>query len=73
VARTVLRGETCREALTYPTPFTPSLLRYDRFGHALPVTLDPWDDPESMRLLPEDEAAAYWPDLAKGQARRKRG
>ena len=23
-----------------------------------------WDDPDSLRLLTEDEAAAYFPDLA---------
>ena len=23
-----------------------------------------WDDPESLRVLTEDEAAAYFPDLA---------
>jgi hypothetical protein len=28
------------------------------------VALDAWDDPESFRLLTEDEAATYWPDLA---------
>jgi hypothetical protein len=28
------------------------------------VALDPWDDPESLRVLTEDEAAAYSPDLA---------
>ena len=43
--------------------FTPTLLRCDRCGHALPVALDPWDDPESLRMLTEDEAAAYWPEL----------
>jgi hypothetical protein len=36
----------------------------DRCGRATPVTLDPWDDPESLRLLTEDEAAAYFPDVA---------
>ena len=25
-----------------------------------------WDDPDSLRLLTEDEAAAYFPDLAAG-------
>jgi hypothetical protein len=43
--------------------FTPTLLRCVRCGHALTVVLDPWDDPESLRMLTEDEAAAYWPDL----------
>jgi hypothetical protein len=42
----------------------PARLRFDRCGHALPVALDPSDDPESLRLLTEDEAAAYWPGLA---------
>jgi hypothetical protein len=42
----------------------PDLFRRDRCGHALPVVLDAWDDPESLRLLTEDEAAAYWPGLA---------
>jgi hypothetical protein len=42
----------------------PARLRCDRRGHALPVALDPWDDPESLRLLTEDEAAAYRPELA---------
>jgi hypothetical protein len=42
----------------------PDRLRCDRCGHALPVALDLWDDPESRRLLTEDEAAAYRPDLA---------
>ena len=36
----------------------PDRLRCDRCGHALPVALDVWDDPESLRLLTEDEAAA---------------
>jgi hypothetical protein len=39
----------------------PDRLRCDRCGWETPVTLDPWDDPESLRLLTEDEAAAYWP------------
>jgi hypothetical protein len=42
----------------------PDRLRCDRCGHALPVALDVWDDPESLRLLTEDEAAAYFPGLA---------
>ena len=42
----------------------PHRLRCDRCGHALPVALDPWDDPESLRMLTEDEAAAYGPDVA---------
>jgi hypothetical protein len=42
----------------------PDRLRCDRCGHTLPVALDAWDDPESLRCLTEDEAAAYWPDLA---------
>jgi hypothetical protein len=42
----------------------PDRLRCDRCGHALPVALDAWDDPESIRSLTEDEAAAYWPRLA---------
>jgi hypothetical protein len=42
----------------------PGRLCCDRCGHALPVALDAWDDPESLRLLAEDEAAAYWPELA---------
>jgi hypothetical protein len=41
----------------------PDRLPCDHCGHALPVTLDPWDDPDSLRLLTEDEAAAYWPGL----------
>jgi hypothetical protein len=42
----------------------PDRLRCDRCGHALPVALDAWDDPESLRLLTEDEAVAYFPGLA---------
>ncbi len=42
----------------------PDLLRCDRCGHALPVTLDAWDDPESLRCLTEDEATAYFPRIA---------
>jgi hypothetical protein len=30
------------------------------------VALDAWDDPASLRMLTEDEAAAYWPGLAAG-------
>jgi hypothetical protein len=41
----------------------PNRLRCDRCGHALPVALDPWDGPESLRLLTEDEAAASRPEL----------
>jgi hypothetical protein len=44
--------------------FEPHRLRCDRCGHGLAVPLDPWDDPESLRMLTEEEAAAYWPDLA---------
>jgi hypothetical protein len=39
-------------------------LRCDRCGHALRVALDAWDDPESLPMLTEDEAATYFPDLA---------
>jgi hypothetical protein len=42
----------------------PDRLRCDRCGHALPVALDIWDDPESLRTLTEEEAAAYFPGLA---------
>jgi hypothetical protein len=42
----------------------PGRLRRDRRGHALPVALYAWDGPESLRMLTEGEAAAYWPDLA---------
>jgi hypothetical protein len=42
----------------------PDRLLCDRCGHALPVALDAWDDPESLRMLTEDAAAAYWPGLA---------
>jgi hypothetical protein len=42
----------------------PDRLRCDRRGWAVPVTLHPWDDPESLRGLTEGEAAAYWPGLA---------
>ena len=28
------------------------------------MALDPWDDPGSLRLLTQDEAAAFWPELA---------
>jgi hypothetical protein len=45
-------------------PLHPDRLRCDRCGHALPVALDPWDDPQSLRMLTEDEAAAYCPGLA---------
>ena len=41
----------------------PDRLRCDRCGWAVPVTLDPWDDPEPLRLLTEDEAADYFPGL----------
>jgi hypothetical protein len=41
----------------------PDRLRCDRCGHALPVALDAWDDPASLRCFTEDEAAAYWPEL----------
>jgi hypothetical protein len=33
--------------------FHPDLLRCDQCGHALPVALDVWDDPESLRMLTE--------------------
>jgi hypothetical protein len=36
----------------------PDRLRCDRCGHALPVGLDVWDDPDSLRLLTENEAVA---------------
>jgi hypothetical protein len=39
-------------------------LRRDRCGHGLPVALDALDDPESLRMLTEDEVAAYQPELA---------
>jgi hypothetical protein len=42
----------------------PDRLRCDLCGWAVPVTLDAWDDPEPLRLLSEDEAAAYSPELA---------
>jgi hypothetical protein len=42
----------------------PDRLRCHRCGHALPVALDAWDDPGSLRLLTEDEAVAYTPGLA---------
>jgi hypothetical protein len=42
----------------------PDLLRCDQCGHALPVALDIWDDPASLCMLTEDEAAAYFPGLA---------
>jgi hypothetical protein len=42
----------------------PDRLRCDRCGHALPVALDAWDHPESLRRLTEDEVAAYFPELA---------
>jgi hypothetical protein len=42
----------------------PDRLRCDRCGHALPVPLDAWDDPESLRVLTEKEAAANFPGLA---------
>jgi hypothetical protein len=32
----------------------PHRVRCDRCGHALPVALDVWDDPESLLLLTED-------------------
>jgi hypothetical protein len=35
-----------------------------RCGHALPVAPDTRDDPGSLRLLTEEEAAAYGPGLA---------
>ena len=42
----------------------PDRLRCDRCGWAVPVALDITDDPAGLRCLPEDEAAAYWPELA---------
>jgi hypothetical protein len=45
--------------------FHPDRLRCDRCGHALPVTLDVWDDPTSLRMLTSEEAAAYFPGLAE--------
>jgi hypothetical protein len=45
--------------------FEPHLLRCDRCGHALTVPLDPWDDPESLRMMTVEEAAAYWPELTQ--------
>ena len=36
----------------------PDRLRCDRCGHGLAVALDAWDDPDSLRPLTEDEAAA---------------
>jgi hypothetical protein len=42
----------------------PDRLRRDRCGWATPVTLDPCDDPESLRGLTEDEAATYFPGAA---------
>jgi hypothetical protein len=52
-------------ALTFSLdPFHPDRLRCDRCGWAVPVALDPWDDPESLRCLTEDEACAYFPGSA---------
>jgi hypothetical protein len=45
-------------------PLHPDRLRCDRCGHALPVALVAWDDPESVRMLTEDEVAPCWPRLA---------
>ena len=42
----------------------PDRLGCDRCGHALPVALDACDDLEALRLLTEDEAAAYCTGLA---------
>jgi hypothetical protein len=45
-------------------PFQPDRIRCDRCGWATAVALDPWDDPESLRCLTEDEAGAYFPGAA---------
>ena len=47
-----------------PGSLHPDRLRCDRCGWATSVTLDPWDDPEFLRMMTEGEAAAYWPVLA---------
>jgi hypothetical protein len=41
-------------------------LTCDHCGHSLAVPLDPWDDPESLRMLTDEEAAPYWPTRALG-------
>jgi hypothetical protein len=51
-------------------PLHTDWLRCDSCGWAAPVAIDPWDDPESLRCLTEDEAASYFPGLAAELRRR---
>jgi hypothetical protein len=44
--------------------FHPDRLRCEQCGHALPVLLDDWDNPCSLRRPTEGEAASYCPELA---------